>query len=111
MTVAMAAIRNKHYHQKFSQLATVYQALAHGRPMVMSAEEHDLFKCLGVPNLYSVHWNDSAGWAMAECIEKVLLQSSGAFVETMQFPACSLNESTETASHSRMVMHSTCECV
>lgn len=54
--------------KKRVQMATMFQILASGRPMVEYEERRELYDFLEVPEMPKVHWTDNSAWCMAEAM-------------------------------------------
>jgi hypothetical protein len=80
--------------RKGVQLASLFQILSHGRPMVDYERCHALFEHLRVKNMPKKHWSESMGWDISEHMHMSVLKALKSAVQGADVIAISADEVT-----------------
>jgi len=91
--------------KKIVQLATIYQILSAGRPMLEYEERQALYTFLNVPNLPRMHWSDSSAWQMAESMYCQVKEVIKRKISTAHFVAITCDEVTSVDNGSWICIH------
>jgi hypothetical protein len=91
--------------RKRQQMGVIFHLLSSGRPMVDYGTSRSMLQFLGVPKLAKRHWNDVAGWILAECMFRQVEAKSLEMVKSARFISISCNEVTSIDNGSWISIH------
>jgi hypothetical protein len=87
------------------QLATLFQLLKDGRPMLEFENRFNIYEFLNVPDLPRVHWNDGAGWLMACHMYDIVKQKHRSMLAAAQYISLIADETSANDNCSYIVVH------
>ena len=87
------------------QLATVFQILKDGRPMVEFGRRCQFYSFLELPNLPTLHWSDNTGWLMATYKYDLVKEKHRAMLAIAQFISLTAYETSVVDNLSYIVIH------
>jgi hypothetical protein len=91
--------------RKRQQMGVIFHLLSSGRPIVDYETNRSMLQFLGVPKLAKRHWNDVAGWILAECMFRQVEAKSLEMVKSARFISISCNEVTSIDNGSWISIH------
>jgi hypothetical protein len=91
--------------QKVPQFVTVNHMLRLGRPMSDYPAFQGLLRSLSVPSLSKVHWSDSAGYEMANCLSQVVENKTKEILAKAEFISLSADEVTSCDNQQWLSIH------
>jgi hypothetical protein len=87
------------------QLATLFQLLTTGRPMVEFESRSKLYEFLYVPDCPKQHWTDGAGWLMACHMYDIVMQKYKAMIGAASYIVITADETSVVDNCSYIVIH------
>ena len=91
--------------RKGVQFSTLFQVLAHGRPMCDYEREQYLLRHLKVKNLPRKHWSETSGWEMSEHLHGSVLSALMSVVRSARIISISADEVTAIDNTSWLGVH------
>jgi len=91
--------------KKTVQFCTIFQILSSGRPMLEYEERQALYSFLNVPSLPRMHWTDSSGWQMADCLYSQVQQAVKKKINSAHFISITCDEVTTVDNGSWLCIH------
>jgi hypothetical protein len=91
--------------RKRQQMGVIFHLLSTGRPMMDYSAIRPMLQFLGVPKLAKRHWNDGAGWMLAECIFRQVEAKTLETVRSSRFISLSCDEVTSIDNGSWISIH------
>jgi hypothetical protein len=86
-------------------LATLFQLLFEGRPMVEFEKKAQLYEFLKVPDMPQSHWIDGAGWLMACHIYDFVKEKHKKMLAAARYIALTADETSAIDNCSYIVVH------
>jgi hypothetical protein len=87
------------------QLATLFQLLSDGRPMVEFEARFKLYDFLSVPDLPQQHWSNGAGWLFAFHMYDIVKEKHRAMLATASYISLTADETSAVDNCSYIVIH------
>jgi hypothetical protein len=87
------------------QLATLFQLLSDGRPMVEFEARYKLYSFLTVPDLPLQHWSNGAGWLFACHMYDIMKEKHRAMLAATSYISLTADETSAVDNCSYIVIH------
>jgi hypothetical protein len=87
------------------QLASLFQTLRDGRPMIEYESRFKIYDFLTVPDLPRVHWSEGAGWLMAEHMYDIVKKKHRRMLAAASYMSLTTDETMAVDNCSYIAVH------